>query len=617
MGIFDKAIERLATSIAKAAPTVTPITDTQIRQAQGINQQGYGNSVGLPRDPNMANVPFTPGIPIVPGAINAVRADGRPDPRRYEYQVAQNINITPTRLVPFSVLRASADQIDILRRCIEVIKQKMIGLEWDIVLSQSAVEKIMAETGEKTYARGMVVAKEKFQDDLARMKQFWETPDVANGLVFSDWLNMALEEVLVLDALAVWPQRNVGGDLHGLQILDGSTIKPLIDDRGMRPQAPHPAFQQILYGFPRSEFSAPTETEEADGEFSSDELAYIVKNRRTNTVYGYSPTERALTLADIYLRRQQWLRAEYTDGVLPDLMFKTDANFGNSPDLLRAYENIINDDLSGQTEQRKKARILPAGLEPVQFDGYGEKFKDVLDEYLVNSICGHFGVLPSEIGFNPKSGLGGAGMQEGQAQSSEVIGVLPLAGWLGRQLSQLSYVFLGMPRELEFTFMPSKRHDDAAMAGSTDMKIKNGGLTINEARSEAGMPLIDAPEADQPLIVLPTGAFFITDEGLTPIGVDMSAGDMTPEAADGSQPAEEAPAEEPVAAEEVEPEKAAEEVDKAARQEAKQFIKFLRKAPSRPFEFKAMPEAYADTLNKFVAVYDYDGARWYAERYLA
>jgi hypothetical protein len=305
-------------------------------------------------------------------------------------------------------------------------------------------------------------------------------------------------------------------------------------------------------------------------------------------------------------------------------MFKTDANFGNSPDLLRAYENIINDDLSGQTEQRKKARILPAGLEPVQFDGYGEKFKDVLDEYLVNSICGHFGVLPSEIGFNPKSGLGGAGMQEGQAQSSEVIGVLPLATWLGRQLSQLSYVFLGMPRELEFTFMPSKRNDDAAMAGAVDVKIKNGGLTINEARSESGMPLIDAPEADQPLIVLPTGAFFITDEGLTPIGVDMSAGDMTPEAAEGTPEAaedapeaENAPAVEPAEAEDVEPETAAEEVDKAARQEAKQFIKFLRKAPDRPFNFKAMPSTYADTLNKFVAINDYDGARWYAERYLA
>lgn len=615
MGIFDKAIERLATSIAKAAPTVTPITDAQIRQAQGVNAQGYGNSVGLPRDPQLANVPFTPGIPLVPGAINPVRADGRPDPRRYEFTVAQNINVTENRLVPFKVLRAAADQIDILRRCIEVLKQKMSGLDWDIVLGEDAVDKIMAESGAKTNSEAMKLAKEQFNDEISRLKQFWETPDVSNGLGFGDWLNMALEEVLVLDALAIWPQRTVGGDLKGLQILDGSTIKPLIDDRGMRPEAPNPAFQQILYGFPRSEFAAPVEGEEADGEFSSDELAYLVKNRRSNTIYGYSPTERALTLADIYLRRQQWLRAEYTDGVLPDLMFKTDANFGNSPDLLRAYENIINDDLAGQTEQRKKARILPAGLEPVQFDGYGEKFKDVLDEYLVNSICGHFGVQPSEIGFAPKGGLGGAGHQQGQAQSSEVIGLIPLATWLGRQLSQISYVFLGMPRELEFRFMPSIRNDETAMAQANDIRIKNGELTINEARSLSGMPLIDAAEADQPLIVLPNGAFFVTDEGLTPIGVEAPAETTTPAASEGSTPAEQPTEVEPAATET--PKAAQDDLDKAARQEAKQFIKFLRKAPNRPFEFKAMPETYADTLNKFVAVFDYDGARWYAERYLA
>jgi hypothetical protein len=510
MGIFDKAIERLATAITKASPT--PIPDYMMNQPQG-----YGNTVGLPREPNLGSVPFAPGVPILPGAINPVRADGRPDPRRYEFQVAQNINITPTRLVPFGTLRSAADQIDILRRCVEVIKQKMIGLEWDIVLGEDAVEKVMAETGEKSNLRAMQIAKDKYNDDINRMRQFWKQPDVSNGLVFADWLNMALEEILVLDAWAVWPQSTVGGEVLGLQILDGSTIKPLIDDRGMRPAPPTAAFQQILYGFPRSEFSAPVETEEADGEFLSDELQYMVRNRRTNTVYGYSPVERALTLADIYLRRQQWLRAEYTDGVLPELLFTSTADFGNNPDLLKAYENVFNDDLAGDTAQRKRARILPTGLEPVQFDGYGEKFKDVLDEYLVNSICGHFGVLPTEIGFAPKTGLGGASFQAGQAESSEVIGVMPLANWTARMLSNLSYVFLGMPRELEFQFAPSGRTDSAGLAAEVDIKRKNGGLTLNEARSREGLPLIEAPEADQPMIVTPSGVFFVTDEGLVPI----------------------------------------------------------------------------------------------------
>jgi hypothetical protein len=614
LGVFDKALDRLAGAIVKAAPQITQYTNEQLNP-----NPGYGNSVGLPRDPNMANVPFTPGIPLIPGAINPVRPDGRPDPRRYEYQVAQNINITETRLVPFKTLRAAADQIDIFRRCIEVIKRKTAGLEWDIVLGNDAVEAVMAESGEKNRVRAMAMAQEKFNDEINRARKFWEMPDRSNGLVFTDWLTMAMEEVLVLDAWAVWPQRSVKGDLIGLQILDGSTIKPLIDDRGMRPMAPHPAFQQVLYGFPRSEFGAPDESVEADGEFSSDELAYMVRNRRTFTTYGYGPVEMSLILGDIYLRRQDWVRKEYTDGVLPDLMFETDANFGNNVDLLRAYENVFNDDLAGQTEQRKRARLLPSGVKPVQFEGYGERFKDTLDEHLVTSICGHFGVQPTEIGFTGKTGLGGASVHQGQAETSEVAGQVPFQNWLATQLTNLSYIFLGMPRELEFRLMPSKRGDDLAAAQASDIEAKNGSTSLNERRSAKGLSLIDAPEADQPLIVLPSGSFFITDEGLVPVQPADNTGAATPmtspeAATTEAEPiapagAEPIPTETSVEAEE-------EPVNKAARDEAKAFIRWLRKSPTRNFEFRHLPDTYAQTLNKFVDVEDYDGARWYAERYL-
>jgi hypothetical protein len=423
--------------------------------------------------------------------------------------------------------------------------------------------------------------------------------------LFNDWLNIALEEILVLDAWAVWPQSTVGGDLHGLQILDGSTIKPLIDDRGMRPTPPYPAFQQILYGFPRSEFAAPTEGEATDGEFTSDELAYMVRNRRAMSVYGYSPTERALAVADIYLRRQQWLRAEYTDGVTPELLMATDANFGNNPDLLRAYENIFNDDLAGQTQQRKRVRLLPAGMTPIQFDGYGERFKDTLDDYLVNSICGHFGVLPSEIGFNPKGGLGGAGFQLGQAESSEVIGAIPLATWIGKMISHLSYTFLGMPRELEFKFMESGRQDLESIARTRDIEIKSGSLTLNEARSRSGLPLIEAPEADMPIISTGTGSYFLTEEGIKPF--DDAIGGL---GLDGEN------LETPIEEETVVTEDVITDGEKAAT-ELKKFLRFLKQNPEREFNFREVPVVYAEVLNKFVSVKDYESARWYAERYLA
>ena len=610
MGLIDRFAEKVAKEITKAPNLpvgAVALTETQMRNNIGQTTT-YGQTDALPRNPNLATVPFAPGMPIVPGAINPPNPDsGRPDPRRYEYQVAQNINITETRLTPFKTLRAAADQIDILRRCIEVTKAKILGLNWDITLGEDAAEKIISEIG-GARVRAMQTARDNYTEDINRVRQFWEQPDKANGLLFYDWLNIALEEILVLDAWAIWPQKSVGGELYGLQILDGSTIKPLIDDRGMRPMPPYSAYQQILFGFPRSEFTAPTETEEADGEFTSDELAYLIKNRRTTSVYGYGPTERALPLADIYLRRQQWIRAEYTDGVTPELMMKTDANFGNNPDLLRAYENIFNSDLAGQTEQRKRVRLLPVGMEPIQFDGYGEKFKDTLDDYLVNSICGHFGVQPSEIGFSPKGGLGGAGFQLGQAESSEVIGAIPLATWVAKMISQLSYVFLGMPRELEFKFMESGREDTESTARTIDINIKSGTLTLNEARSRAGLPLIEAPEADIPIFTTATGSYLVTETGMVLIDGTQTLTDDGEVAPDTEVPAIEN-----------KPEEETEDVNDAvkAQQELKKFLRFLTKAPDRTFRFQNVPVVYADVLNKFVSAKDYDSARWYAERYLA
>jgi hypothetical protein len=585
----------------------------------GPMNQTYGQSVSLPRNTVWPTVPFTPGNPLVPGAINPVRSDGRADPRRYEYQVAQNINITPTRLVPFQTLRATADQVDIVRRCIEVVKSKVISFDWDIVLSEDASERIAAESG-KDHVRAMAEAREKFTEDIARLRAFWENPDRANGYTYADWMNVLLEDNLVLDAISIWPQKSVSGELFGLQILDGSTIKPLIDDRGMRPMPPNPAFQQILYGFPRSEFMAPMEMEEADGEFTSDELVYLVKNRRTWTIYGFSPVERSLPLADIYLRRQQWLRAEYTDGVLPELMFKTDATFGANPELLRAYENIFNDDLSGQTAQRKRSRILPQGMEPVQFDGYGEKFKDVLDNYLITSICGHFGVLPSEIGFSGTGSIGASGLQEGETLSAETIGIAPLAQWVSKQITNICYLYLGMPRELEFKIIFESKIDTEADARKTDIELKNGGRTVNEARAMLGLPLLDTPQADMPMLHSGAGLFFLSPDGIIDAATAASASalegpDATP--IESVPPLAEEPETETGKPEPEEVEEESEDESEKSAKEIRQFLRWLRKGNfKRSFNFENVEEDYAIVLNKYVAIGDVESAQWYAEKYL-
>jgi hypothetical protein len=628
MGLRDRIAKALATQdIEKRGPNLpagsTVMSQQDMLAVANALQQNYGSSNPLPRAPFNAMVPFGPGTPITPGAINPVDpVTGRPKPRQWEYQVAQNINVTETRLIPFKTLRAAADSIDILRRCIEVTKSKLVGLDWDITLGTDASEKIVAEAG-GDHIRALAQARNQFNDEINRVRSFWENPDKANGLTFSDWLMIAAEEILVIDAWATYPLKTVGGDLYAFQILDGATIKPLIDDRGMRPLSPNAAYQQILYGFPRSEFSANDDDPKADGEFTSDDLAYMVRNRRTISVYGYSPVERALPLADIYLRRQQWIRAEYTDGVLPELMFTTSEDWGTNPDLLRAYENILNDDLAGQTEQRKRARLLPKGLEPVVNDGYGEKFKDTLDDYLITSICGHFGVQPSEIGFSPKGGLGGAGFSEGQAENAEAIGIQPLANWISKMLTNLSYTYLGMPRELEFRLMTSKRQDNEANARKSQIEINSGGKTINERRSELGLPLLDTPQADMPMIVSGSEIYLFSPDGIINAKEVVSAPTLQ---ADGQTPAQIEPtpntenAKPVVETVDVTEDKAAqtdEEIDAETSNEVKAFMKWANKGKrARLFEFKSLDPIVGDALNRCAFDGDLDTARALAKAYL-
>jgi len=615
MGLLDRIAKAIAGTELEKAPNLpagaVTMNEQQMRNAvPGAIGQNYGTVNPLPRNPLLAGIPFGPGIPITPGAINPVNPiTGRPEPRRYEYQVAQNINITETRLVPFKTLRAAADQIDILRRCIEVIKGKVTGLDWDITLANDASEKIVSQSG-GDHVRAMAKAREEFNDEIDRMRTFWENPDKANGLTFTDWLNIALEEMLVIDALAVWPQKTVGGDLYGLQILDGATIKPMLDDRGMRPMAPQAAYQQILYGFPRAEFSANSDDPKVDGEFTSDDLAYMVKNRRTTSVYGYSPVERALPLADIYLRRQQWIRAEYTDGVMPELMFATDATWGTNPDLLKAWENILNDDLAGQTEQRKRARILPQGITPIINDAYGEKYKDTLDDFLIASICGHFGVQPTEIGYNPKSGLGGAGFESGKANSAQYISIEPIVNWLNKMITNLSYAYLGMPRELEFRMMIAKTQDDEASARKAQIEVTSAGKTVNERRSELGLPLLDTPQADMPILVSGSNVFLFSPDGMINPVQQESAPQLE---SDGETEIPETENNPVPAAKEEEPNN----LETAA--EVKAFMKWAKKgnANRREFDFKCLDPIVAEALNRCAFEGDLDTARSLAKAYLA
>jgi hypothetical protein len=574
---------------------MTPVSPAYLTALQnGQPQRASGNFLPW-TDPV---VPFGPNVPISPGYIDpAENGRQRPAPRRSEYPVGWNLNGQTGRLIPWSTLRSAADTADVIRRCIEVRKNELVSFDWDITFSDDAIDSLISANGGST-TEAQKELRDKYTTDVNRIKEFWRRPDRINGYTFSEWLMIALEEHFVLDALSIYPHMNLKGNLHSLEIIDGSTIKPLLDHRGSTPQPPNPAYQQVLQGFPRGEFIASPE-DQVDDEFRTDTLIYRPRYRRTWTPYGYSNTEQALVTTDLYLKRQEWLRNEYTQGVTPEMLILTDAAM--TPDQLMAYERVFNDDLSGNTAARHRARMLPSGFNPIQLQGFEQRYNVILDEHLIKILASCFDVMPSEIGITPKSGLGGKGHQDGEEDTTYRKATKPTLAWLTTILNDISTTFLQMPTELTFTFMGLESEDEEKASQVLGAEIADGRRTLNDARDKMGLTRYDMEEADKPFILTGSGPVFIegtaaTQEEQAKAKISGSQQASNPDLMDNNNLMD--------TPKPPEAETATNENKSLALEEAKTFMRYATKRAGknfRPFQFNHYSEAAAIVANKAAA----------------
>ena len=221
---------------------------------------------------------FSPSYPLVPPERERVRL--------WDFPVGYNTTYTPRSYEPigFDELRALAESHDITRLAIETRKDQIEKHEW-----------IIKSRDERHPAVDAAIR-------IEQLTEFWRMPDGEQP--FATWLREALEDVLVLDAPAFEVRRNRGGDVIGLDVVDGSTIKVLVDDTGRRPRPPAPAYEQVIHGRPWRLLSDA-------------ELIYLPRNRRPHKAYGFSPVEQIVVTVNIGLRRQFMQLQHFTEGNVP------------------------------------------------------------------------------------------------------------------------------------------------------------------------------------------------------------------------------------------------------------------------------------------------------------
>jgi hypothetical protein len=449
-----------------------------------------------------------PAAPLLPAPIDVVLDDsGRALPRKYEYQTAINLNITQTE-VPFQVLHSLVEQCDIIHRAIEIRVGDIIKQEGAWTLSDQAIADIMQEQN-CSHAKAALIGREKYGAEINRLRDFWENPYVSSDRSFSEWLTESLWQVFTYDQWCVYPRYNFGGKVIGFDVIDAPTIKLLLDNRGDRPSPPQPFAQQVLWGFPRGEFIASPDADGEfyagtgrDKEFLTDQLSVFVKNRRTWSPYGYSPTEEAIPAASLYLNRQVWMNSEYQNGSMPMTFMKT-----NSQELdihkLAEFERILNGRLTGNTAERHRIKVLPDGFDPVAMPEMADRFKSDYDEYIIKRVASIFGVSPAALGVVARAGLGGGkGAQEGEAENVESVSTKPMEDYVVSVINSLSRRYLGADKNVTFVLNDRKgAREEMDRSKALQTSLFSGQKTLNDVQGELGQNLYDMPEADEPFIV--------------------------------------------------------------------------------------------------------------------
>lgn len=357
---------------------------------------------------------FGPGTPLQPSTSAEEQTGG---PRRFQYPVGVNTVISPRReqpgLTPFEQLRHLASLYDVAAMCIAVRIEELQGMPWALVAKDKKQQRAL-------------------QGEADAVAEFFAQPDKLND--FSAWIGMLLYDLFSIDALTLYKRPDRSGRLYGLEVVDGSTIKPLLDERGRTL-----AYQQILHGAPASQYRRP-EADSPDEQmpvFAPHELVYRPRWTRSFTPYGFPPSEWIILRVNTALRKQSFDLAYFTDGNIPDMIGSPPDDRTLNPEQVSEFETWFNAVLEGDDAARRKVRFVPWNMNLKELRPFSYETK--LDEWMLKVTCSAFGVPPQELGFTNDVNRATAEMQEAVNNRR---GLKPLAGWLKQMFDRFTQVDL-------------------------------------------------------------------------------------------------------------------------------------------------------------------------------
>jgi hypothetical protein len=482
---------------------------------------GYGPFLPRPSR-TFTDGAFGPMSPIQPVPVDTPPPGGEfPDPRWWQPRVGWNLPTLPRTeglsLASFDTLYTLSNKYSVARRCIELRKEEIRGLEWQIELTTKAA---------KAY-QGDHKAMRDFGERAALATRFFKHPD-PDFFSFSMWLDALLEEIFVYDALCLIMRPKygkglgrglLGSDLDSIRLVSGPTVRPLLDMHGGKPRPPAPAYQQYLFGVPRSDYQTVITGSDIDdyglagaevNKFRADTMLYAPLVTRRETPYGFPPVEQALLPIISGLQKQEYQLDFFTEGTIPGCYISPgDPNM--TPTQIRELQDALNG-IAGDPAYHLKVIVLPPGskVEPQR----AVDLADTFDTLVQTQVTMAFDVTPDELGLLPNIGSPGAG---GGANASAV-----RFGATGRDAKTrkstkplllfltdiFNYVLQDICGQADMKFAFEGLQDDEDKQAITSLgveQVQNGIASIDEVRERLDMPPWGLSETSEPVVFTAQG----------------------------------------------------------------------------------------------------------------
>lgn len=444
-----------------------PLDPTQMSPNYGASpgQPGVGNQDGQPPSTGIERGTaadwFGPLNPINPTAPPSVAG------RVLDYPAGYNLSTQPRSYggIPFSTLRSMADGYDLVRMIIETRKDEMERMKWSIGPRDPKAE-ITTE----------------MQGRIKTLEKFFMRPDREH--FWGQWLRMVLEDLLVIDAPAIYKRRTRGGELYSLEVIDGATVKRVIDDWGRTPEPPLVAYQQNLKGFPAVNYS-------------KDDLLYRPRNIRAHAIYGYSPVEQIVMTVNIGVRRQVYQLQYFTEGNVPEALVGVPETW--TPDQVRQFQEWFDGMLQGNTAERRRAKFVPAAVGKTYIPTKNDEIFGKAEEWLARVCCYAFSVSPQ-----PFLNMMNRATAESAQEVAVTNGLIPLMSWV-KGLIDTVLLDEFDETELEFRWVEEDELDPKTESEIVRGLVGDGILTINQGLTRLGEDPRPEPEFDRPMLKTATG----------------------------------------------------------------------------------------------------------------